>query len=207
MVPAHIKGARADLAAKLADPNAPMDYWNKHTTHELYDYYNDNVMSSLQWFHFQNLQQEKVKIVFVPSYLNGNDGIFNKTYWDLLIGMDITVFPSYYEPWGYTPLESVAFSVPTITTVLSGFGQWVKDNCEKKCGAGVVHRSDYNLGEVTSEIGRVLFEFSSKSEKERNEAKKNALNISKKALWENFISYYYEAYDIAMKNKDIRLKK
>ena len=207
MVPAHIKGARADLAAKLEDPNSPMDYWNKHTTHELYDYYNDNVISSLQWFHFQNLQHEKVKIIFVPSYLNGNDGIFNKTYWDLLIGMDITVFPSYYEPWGYTPLESVAFSVPTITTDLSGFGQWVKDNCEKKCGAGVVHRSDYNISEVTSEIGRVLFEFSSKSEKERNEAKKNALNISKKALWENFISYYYEAYDIALKNKEIRLKK
>ena len=66
----------------------------------------------------------KEKVIFVPTYLNKADGIFGKDYYELLVGMDMTVFPSYYEPWGYTPLESVAFSVPTITTTLAGFGLW-----------------------------------------------------------------------------------
>ncbi len=74
---------------------------------------------------YANQQSQAVKIIFVPSYLNGNDGIFNMDYYDLLVGFDLTIFPSYYEPWGYTPLESAAFGIPTITTDLAGFGQWV----------------------------------------------------------------------------------
>jgi glycogen phosphorylase/synthase len=68
-----------------------------------------------------------VNVIFAPCYLNGNDGIFNMPYYDLLIGMDITVFPSYYEPWGYTPMESIAFRVPTITSNLTGYGLWIKE--------------------------------------------------------------------------------
>lgn len=60
--------------------------------------------------------------------MNGDDGVFDMPYYDLLIGMDLTIFPSYYEPWGYTPLESLAFKVPTITTTLAGFGVWVKEH-------------------------------------------------------------------------------
>lgn len=207
MVPAHIKGPRADLAAKLANPDADMDYWNRQTTHDLFDYQYDKIIESLRWFHFYNLRNEKVKVVFVPSYLSGNDGIFNMAYWDLLIGMDISVFPSYYEPWGYTPLESVAFSVPTITTDLSGFGQWVKDHYNKKHGAAVVHRSDYNFSEVTDAITEILAEFISLNNKKMDEVRNRALEISKKALWEEFIQYYYEAYSIALINRDKRLKK
>ena len=67
----------------------------------------------------------KVHVIFVPSYLDDRDGIFDKSYYELLVGMDLTLFPSYYEPWGYTPLESIAFSVPTVTTTLAGFGLWI----------------------------------------------------------------------------------
>ncbi len=205
MVPAHISGPRVDLAAKLQNPAAKMDYWNKQTTHELHNYQDDNVISALQWFHFQNLPNEKVKVIFVPSYLNGNDGIFNLNYWDLLIGMDLTIFPSYYEPWGYTPLESIAFSVPTITTDLSGFGQWVKTLKDPNHGAEVVHRSDYNFANVVSSIASILNDFLNKSSEEIKEVRKNALEVSKKALWDEFIQYYYEAYQIALKKRDKRI--
>lgn len=207
MVPASIKGARQDLASKLSNPDAFLDYWNKYTTHELYDYQNDSIINSLRWFHFQNVKNEKIKIIFVPSYLNGNDGIFNMPYWDLLIGMDITIFPSYYEPWGYTPLESVAFSIPTITTDLTGFGQWVKDNFQANSGAYVVHRSDYNYYEVCEEISKIVFQFISKTDEETNEARNQAREISKKALWNEFITYYYDAYNFALNHRNLRLKK
>lgn len=203
MVPAHISGARADLSAKLQNPSAEMDYWNKHTTHDLYNYHDDNVISALQWFHFQNMPNEKVKIIFVPSYLNGNDGIFNMSYWDLLIGMDLSIFPSYYEPWGYTPLESIAFSVPTITTDLSGFGQWIK-SIDAKHGVEVVHRSDYNFSNVVNSIASILNDFINKKPAEIKAVRKEAYDISRKALWGEFIHYYFEAYNIALKNRDKR---
>lgn len=205
MVPAHISGPRTDLAAKLHNPDTEIDYQNKITTHELYDYQNDSIVSALRWFQLENTPGSKVKIIFVPSYLNGADGIFNMSYWELLIGMDLTVFPSYYEPWGYTPLESIAFSVPTITTDLSGFGQWVK-SIGNELGVEVVHRSDYNFSNVVNSIALLLLDFISKSPTEISALRKGAYDISKEALWDKFIQHYYEAYNIALKNKNRRLK-
>ncbi len=76
--------------------------------------------------------------------------------------MDLTVFPSYYEPWGYTPLESIAFCVPTITTDLSGFGQWVSHNPQDvENGVGVIHRSDYNSYIVSTQLAEMIGKFAS----------------------------------------------
>ena len=207
MVPAHIKGSRIDLASSLNHPENKLQSWNRFTTHELYDYYSDNIMSAIHWFHFTNISTQAVKIIFVPSYLNGEDGIFNKSYYDLLIGMDLTVFPSYYEPWGYTPLESIAFSVPTITTDLSGFGQWVSHNLhELKQGVGVIHRSDYNGYIVAEHIAEMIYQFSTFNEAEIKSVRKKAFVIAEKALWKHFIHFYDKAYGIALANKNKRRK-
>lgn len=206
MVPAWVQGHRADLAYSLLHPGNNLSSLNRITTHELHDYYNDNVMGALHWFHMRNQEDEGVKVVFVPSYLNGADGIFNKSYYELLIGLDLTVFPSYYEPWGYTPLESVAFSVPTITTDLSGFGQWVSSQPQGiETGVGVIHRSDYNGYEVAIHIAEMLRNFSKLSDAEVKIIRKNAAKIAEKALWKHFIQYYHQAYHIALSNKDKRL--
>ena len=206
MVPAWVKCPRADLAYSLKHPESRLYSYNRITTHELHDYYNDNVMSALHWFHIHNQPTERVKVIFVPSYLNGADGIFNKTYYDLLIGLDLTVFPSYYEPWGYTPLESVAFAVPTITTNLSGFGQWAATQAQGiETGVGVIQRSDYNGYEVAVHIAEMIYKFSTCSEEDVKSIRKNASVIAEKALWKHFIRYYYQAYHIALNNKTKRL--
>lgn len=203
VVPAHIAGARTDLMGKLLNPAVEIGENNKLTTHNLYNSHQDSILNALQWFHFRNQPTDKVKIVFIPSYLNGQDGIFNLSYWDVLIGMDLTVFPSYYEPWGYTPLESIAFSVPTITTDLSGFGQWAK-NLEGHEGVTVVHRSDYNNHEVVEAIASAVNEFVRLRPMQTKKLRKGAWQTSQKALWSKFIQYYYDAYRIALKNKDLR---
>ena len=206
MVPAHIKGSRLDLISSLQHPEIKLDSTNRFTTHELYDYYNDNVMSAIHWFHFNNQASQRVKIVFVPSYLSESDGVFNKSYYDLLIGMDLTVFPSYYEPWGYTPLESVAFAVPTIATDLSGFGQWVSHDPQPiKSGVGVIHRSDYNGYLVANQIADMIFEFLTYNETEMKNVRKKASVIAEKALWKHFIHFYDKAYHIALTKKNKRL--
>lgn len=163
----------------------------------------DQVLDMLKYLGMGNRPEDKVKVIFVPCYLNGRDGIMNKEYYDLLLGQDLSVYASYYEPWGYTPLESVAFHVPTITTDLAGFGLWVnslKNQHGINDGVEVLHRSDYNYSEVADGIKDTITLFADKTEKEVKEIRKRAAEVAEQALWKHFIQYYYEAYDIALRN-------
>ena len=204
MVPAWSGDAREDLALRmdvvekfetaLPDP---------FVTHALYNYNDDRVMSQIHNGGFSNRPEDKVKIIFIPSYLKGDDGVLNLPYYDVLIGLDATAFPSYYEPWGYTPLESIAFGVPTVTTDLSGFGLWCCPSgaCtvyEK--GVAVLHRTDSNYDEVASQLMETIRDLSDKTVTEIENIRKLAMKTSKQALWKHFISYYEQAYNWALKN-------
>lgn len=212
MVPAWIKGPRQDLidAMKVGSKNKEV-HGDPRVTHELYEPENDKVLGQLNWLNFYNSPSDKVKLVFVPCYLDGNDGIFNLNYYELLIGVDITVFPSYYEPWGYTPLESVAFHVPCVTTDLAGFGIWaneVKGGISQiEDGVKTIHRSDYNFNEVSDSIVDTLLKFSKMEKKQVTLVRRNAAKIAEKALWRHFIKYYYRAYDKALGKRNMRLKR
>lgn len=146
----------------------------------------------------------RVSAVFVPYYLDGHDPLFGKTYYDLLIGMDVSVFPSYYEPWGYTPLESCAFHVPTITTSLTGFGVWAAQQ-KDQYGVIVIERNDSNFDEVADHIAEDLLRFDRLSKEDKARARKEAEAVAKKADWKHFFKYYRQAYDIALKKRDKRI--
>ncbi|MDD6782273.1 MAG: glycogen/starch synthase [Bacteroidales bacterium] len=199
LVPAWSNGARADLRDKLKRrTQQPLD--NPFVTHNLVEPWNDRILNAIHWFHLTNRKEEPVKVIFVPTYLNGTDGIFNTAYYNLLVGFDLTAYPSYYEPWGYTPLESVAFGIPTITTDLSGFGQWASPmSVDIADGVGVVHRSDYNYHEVVAAVAGMMAEYANLSAVAQNKIRAKALALSQKALWKSFIEYYYQAYEIALK--------
>ena len=150
---------------------------------------------------------DKLKIIFVPCYLDGRDGIFNKPYYDLLIGMDATVYPSYYEPWGYTPLESIAFGIPTITTDLAGFGLWAKKHVTGNNiseGVAVVNRDDFNYFEVADAITSSILALAGKDKKETAEIRKRSFCLAAKAEWSKFIVYYEEAFRIALEHASKR---
>ncbi|MDD4778283.1 MAG: glycogen/starch synthase [Fermentimonas sp.] len=217
MVPAWIKGPRKDLQSLLSNttnngkPAKKSKTVCPFVTHELMDPQHDKVVNHLKHAGFCNDPSDRVKVIFVPSYLNGDDGIFNQDYYDLLIGLDLSVFPSYYEPWGYTPHESVAFSIPTITTTLSGFGVWAKKKGDRKPGLSdgidVVYRNDNNYTEVYEEIASIIFDYSLKSSEQISILKECASELSNRADWAHFIKYYREAYDKALHNSFIRLSK
>lgn len=163
----------------------------------------DPVVGRIRSIGFVNDGQSQVSVIYVPCYLNGSDGIFDKPYYDLLMGMDATVFPSYYEPWGYTPLESVAFGVPTITTSLSGFGQWVMNTSEPSfevSGVAVEGRSDSNYHEVVEHIALDLKFLTEADDATIKTIFNAAVATSDRAAWKYFIAYYIQAYDIALEN-------
>lgn len=204
MVPAWVKETRSDLQYAIAN--------NYHTTlpmqcpfitHWLNEMGNDRILNYIFQCGFANSQSDKLKIIFVPCYLNGEDGIFNCSYYDLLIGADVTVYPSYYEPWGYTPLESIAFGIPTVTTNLAGFGLWAKkylsgDNMEE--GVAVANRTDFNYFEVADFIKNQLINYAKNSASSNQIVRDKCFSLAKQAEWNKFISYYNEAFSIALSN-------
>jgi phosphorylase/glycogen(starch) synthase len=198
LIPAHHYGARKELINAM-EKNEPCECGLRYITHYLHDPEWDPILKAIKKNNLINNTKNNVKIIFVPSYLNGNDGVFNLPYYDLLIGCDQTVFPSYYEPWGYTPLESLAFSVPTITTSLAGFGLWSrKENKGSQDGVAVINRTDTNDREVSEEIMREILRNYKLNNNELNEVRNNALETSKTALWTNLFMHYQKAYDIAI---------
>lgn len=203
MVPAWNAGPRADLQKCLADktiPSQPLP--DSFVTHNLHNPESDAVMCTMRRLGFGVAGSTGNTYVFyVPCYLNGDDGIFNRSYYDMLPGFDATVFPSYYEPWGYTPLESVAFGVPTVTTSLSGFGRYILDNYDnefKACGVKVIHRTDSNYSEVCNNIADELWQLCNAGPKACSSIAKAARRTSAAASWSNFIVDYITAYRLAI---------
>ena len=198
LMPAYHMGPRQDIVDILYNDAKPTG-WDKYLSHSLHYPSSDPVLNRIITNGLDNDEKSQVKLIFVPSYLNGNDGIFNIPYFDLLIGFDLSVFPSYYEPWGYTPLESLMFSIPTATTSLSGFGLWVK-NYFKDPGNGIVviERNDDNEKEVVHELRKFMDLFVGLSDTEVAEARKKAHEISRIAMWDTLVEHYISAYDIAI---------
>ena len=210
-VPGWVGEPRQDLKERLDSGkkfDTPLEV--PQVTHWLHEMSHDNVLGMMKFYDMHNRKDENVKVIFLPCYLDGKDGILNMTYYDIVLGNDLCIYPSYYEPWGYTPLEAIAFKVPCITTDLAGFGQWVNSTVghegEIKDGVKVIHRTDYNYSEVADAIKDTVAEFSAMTKKQVTDARSAADKLSKKALWSEFIKYYHEAYDIALCKANERIK-
>ncbi|MBO5821198.1 MAG: glycogen/starch synthase, partial [Alistipes sp.] len=196
-VPAANAGARHDLVQHLENKENAIDpsqkrYLSHYLESEAWDQVSQSIEGSIL-----STNASRVKVLFVPTYLNGKDGIFNISYYEMLAGLDLTVFASYYEPWGYTPLESVAYGVPTVTTTLAGFGMWVAKQSNHE-GVDIVRRDDYNEREVVFQITEVIKRYMDMDEKAMAEARKSAMEISETALWKKLFNEYRKAYEEAM---------
>ena len=205
-VPCWIKQPRKDLQLRLIGkeiPNTALP--NPYLTHELYNEGEDAILNTMRSLSLMNDRNNPVKVILLPCYLDGDDGIINEPYYEVLLANDLCIYPSYYEPWGYTPLEASAFKIPCITTDLSGFGQWVDATLKHQGmiedGVEVLHRNDDNYFDVAQKICNTTMKVLNASKTVRNKMRKNAAALADKAQWSNFIKYYYQAYDFALRKK------
>ncbi len=205
LVPAWTKQPREDLQANLvSDVRSNRPLVEPIITHEVNNPDEDPILNRIRQL---GAAEGNVNIIYVPCYLNGNDGIFNMDYYEILAGLDATAFPSYYEPWGYTPLESVAFGVPTITTSLSGFGQWIMSSSKSDfevSGVGVINRTDSNYNEVVNRLADGLRTLADASDEYCEKASKAARDTAERAEWSYFITYYIDAFRQAIEAADKR---
>ncbi|MDR2496658.1 MAG: glycogen/starch synthase [Tannerellaceae bacterium] len=206
MVPAWTRDARADLRY-LIDNNLEQDSplqmpW---ITHWINEPDHDPVLAHIRRHEFD--PAGKVRIVYVPSYLNGADGIFDCSYYELLIGMDATVFPSYYEPWGYTPQESIAFGIPAVTTSLAGFGLWAQSEGaggDVATGVRVIRRTDDNYAEVVADTASALVDLAAATEAEAADIRNKCRQLAERTGWNRFITHYYNAFGEAIARAEYR---
>lgn len=199
LVPGWVKAPMGELVTDIyshGDLRPDPDF----LTHHLHNEDNDEICIRIRQLK-QEAKLQKVKVIYVPSYLDGHDGIIDIPYYSLLPSFDLTIFPSYYEPWGYTPMESVAFGVPTITDDKAGFGQWVLDNFTNgisECGVEVVSRGDSNYHETCNAITSAAVDYLMEDTSDRLQARNKAFLTSAKADWKFFALKYDRAFEIAL---------
>lgn len=218
LVPAWVKEPNGNLLIDLYQEGS-LDVEPNYLTHRLNNEDSDPACRRIGQLQneLQTGGENQVKTIYIPCYLDGCDGIVNISYYDILPAIDITVFASYYEPWGYTPLESVAFGVPTVTTDKSGFGQWVESDVAKRMiqapmdalettGVMVAPRDDNSYWNTVITIADTLAQYAEADAKSVKKCTKAASTTADLADWKRFIKYYDEAFDIARKHRDARMK-
>lgn len=203
-VPAGTTGQRDELIQRMNSPVELPPVQQDYVTHPLLDPQHDPILNDLRKYGLDNAPNSKVKVIFVPVYLNGHDGIFNLSYYDFLIGFDLSLFPSYYEPWGYTPLESAAFGIPTVTTSLAGFGKWITGNFPSGKSVWVIERDDYNDKQVSDEIAEAIGYYLQCGQGEKAKHDQEAIDMARQALWSNLFDHYKETYEVAIYKTDQR---
>lgn len=198
MVPAWVREPSSALLENLATSSNGA-VWPGWSTHRL-----NNEDSDPVWRRLADVAGRAstgdVTFIYMPVYLDGHDGVLDISYYKFLPALDASVFASYYEPWGYTPLESVAFGVPTVTSDKSGFGQWILGGFKAgafTCGVDVVGRTDSNYAEAADKIAQCVHTLAEADSKMIQKARKSARTTAGKASWSLFIKYYEEAFEVA----------
>ena len=206
LIPAAHSGPREEIISG-ENQNGFSKFEQAILTHKLLNSDTDQILKLSQELGLVNDSNSNVRIVFVPVYLNGNDGIFNMNYYELLMGFDQTVFASYYEPWGYTPQESIAFGIPTITTTLSGYGAWYNSNfSENEKPVYVLERGEGEEESFVASLAERIKENMLKSQEEINSTREAAFNVSKATQWKILISQYKQAFSLALDKVNKRIE-
>ncbi|MBI3671754.1 glycogen/starch synthase [Candidatus Azambacteria bacterium] len=168
-------------------------------THDVLDP-NDKILRSLKEHNLLNKEEDRVKVVFYPIYSSGSDGVLDQEYYESIQGSHLGVFPSFYEPWGYTPLESAGLGVSAVTTDLSGFGRYFRDTVKDKefPGVYVIDRLKRPDEDVTNDLLNIMYKYASSSRRDRVQNKISAYNLAAKADWSIFAKEYFKAHEQAL---------
>lgn len=169
-------------------------------THKLVDEDNDDILQFLVRRNLLNRKEDKVKVVYHPDFINSTNPLFGMDYSQFVRGCHLGIFPSYYEPWGYTPLECMASGVPAVTSDLSGFGDYLLQNMpdHEKGGMFVVERGKRTFDWSARQLAVFLHKFLQQDRRSRIMQRNNVENYSSAFDWDNLITHYEDAYQMVL---------
>lgn len=160
----------------------------------------NDVLKALRRNGLNNSKDDVVKVIYYPTYLSASDGMLSLSYYNAMMGCHVGVFPSYYEPWGYTPLESSALGLQTITSDLAGFGLYIKPKLKNNdMSISVINRNNKPYEDSVRELESLYWRIYKAKGRDRVMSKIRAKELSGLADWNNMIKNYLKAYDMALK--------
>lgn len=162
------------------------------TTHNIVDDWNDPVLNSIRRCKLFNTTSDRVKMVFHPEFLNSTNPLFGIEYEEFVRGCHLGVFPSYYEPWGYTPAECTVMGIPSITTNLSGFGCFMQEHIAdpKSYGIYIVDRRYIGLEQSVQQLAQYMYDFSKLNRRQRIIQRNRTERLSDLLDWRALGIYY-----------------
>jgi glycogen(starch) synthase len=165
-------------------------------THHMVNDSEDPILNFLRSTNLINHPHDKVKVVYHPDFITSTNALFRMEYDQFVRGCHLGVFPSLYEPWGYTPLESLARAVPAITSNLSGFGDYCLNHLKlaNRKAIFIVNNKTQNFDKAANQLANQMLHFARLKRRERIELRYKAENNSVNFDWNNLISYYDQAY-------------
>ncbi|MFH1771013.1 MAG: glycogen/starch synthase [archaeon] len=166
-------------------------------THNIPNESGDSILRELIRVGLDNKEDDKVKVIVYPVYLDGNDSLINLPYYDAIAASHLGLFPSYYEPWGYTPLETAAMGVVSLTTDLAGFGRFIEPHVSKDKTKGIYVLKRYNRTEaqVIDNLYKQMHDFAMLSHEDRVKSKVVAKTLANTCDWANFVGNYIDAHN------------
>lgn len=195
-------------AAVSGDPTASDNGQPFICTHYAWNAPQDPIINACRRLGLNNTPDMRVKVIFVPAMLDGNDGFLNMPYEEVLAACDEGFFPSWYEPWGYTPQECAAWAVPTVTTDLSGFGMWARQIMQQESdlgpGVNVMPRRGMNFEQSVEALHERVLKAVASEPDTLAQWRQNARDLAEQSSWEYFFSHYLEAFDLALKKAEAR---
>jgi len=169
-------------------------------THDLEDDRHDDVLNQLRGSRLWNHEHDPVKVIYHPDFITSTSPLFGMEYDQFVRGCHLGVFPSYYEPWGYTPLESIALGVPAVTSDLSGFGSYLMQLLpdHEQQGLYVLRRRYEDYHASADALADYMFRFCQLNRRERIGLRNNVESFSEHFDWHNLGKRYHEAHDLAL---------
>ena len=171
-------------------------------THNLVDDTKDPILNFFRVSKLINNQSDKVKVVYHPDFINSSNPLFGMDYEQFMRACHLGVFPSFYEPWGYTPLETTSCGIPAITSDLSGFGDYVLEHLPSHSEKGIYvnKRKNKSFEESANHLANRLYEFTKLNRRERIDLRNKTDEISSLFNWKNLFKYYSKVYDSLLEN-------
>ncbi|KAF8521143.1 glycogen synthase [Gautieria morchelliformis] len=171
------------------------------TTHNMADDSTDPILNQIRRVRLFNGAEDRVKVVFHPDFLNSNNPTLALDYEEFVRGCHLGVFPSYYEPWGYTPAECTVMGIPSITTNLSGFGSFMQDLIERPEDEGcyIVDRRMHSIEDSVNQLTDHMFKFCQKTRRQRINQRNRVERLSPLLDWKNLGIEYSKARQLALR--------
>uniref|UniRef100_A0A8C7FL37 Glycogen [starch] synthase n=1 Tax=Oncorhynchus kisutch TaxID=8019 RepID=A0A8C7FL37_ONCKI len=171
------------------------------TTHNMLDDTSDPILANVRRIGLFNARTDRVKVLFHPEFLSSTSPLLPMDYEEFVRGCHLGVFPSYYEPWGYTPGECTVMGIPSVTTNLSGFGCFMEEHVSDPTAYGIyiVDRRFRSADDSCNQLTQFMFGFCQQSRRQRIIQRNRTERLSDLLDWRYLGRFYMHARSLALR--------